>query len=82
MSFLDKVKAAFTRTKDKVDDLADEHGDEMKNGVDRTADFVDEKPGGKFSDQIDTAEEKADEVITSMDDTPEPDVEADPNQQG
>ncbi|MPZ51666.1 MAG: antitoxin [Acidimicrobiia bacterium] len=71
MSFLDKAKDALSGAKDKVDDLADEHGDKMKDGIEKAGDFVDEKTGGKYADQVDAVQEKADEVITDLDDTPE-----------
>lgn len=44
MSFLDKAK-----------DLAGEHSDKIGEGLDKAADLINEKTGGKFEGQIDGA---------------------------
>jgi hypothetical protein len=47
---------------DKAKDLAAEHGDTVKDGVDKATDVVDEKTGGKLggmNDKIDEAAAKA-----------------------
>ncbi len=46
MSFLDKAK-----------DLAAEHADKVEAAVDKAADLVDDKTGGKFTGQVDQAQE-------------------------
>jgi len=56
VGFMDKLNQA----KDK---LLREHGDKVEEGVDKAADFVDEKTGGKYSDQIDSGADKAKEHI-------------------
>ncbi len=38
---------------DKVKDLADQHADKVEGALDKVADVVDEKTGGKYGDQID-----------------------------
>ncbi|HEX6337878.1 MAG TPA: antitoxin [Jiangellaceae bacterium] len=43
--------------KDKISDAVDKHGDKIKKGVDKAADFADEKTGGKYSEHIDKAQE-------------------------
>lgn len=52
MSFLDKAK-----------DLAGEHGDKIGEGLDKAADLVNEKTGGKFEGQIDAGVEKAKDLL-------------------
>ena len=48
---------------DKIKDLADEHADKVESAIDKVADVVDDKTGGKYSDQIETGVEKAKEFI-------------------
>lgn len=43
--------------KDKATDLASEHSDQVNEGVDKAADFIGEKTGGKFDDQIEKGAE-------------------------
>lgn len=40
----------------KVTDLVGDNADKIKDGVTSAADFIDEKTGGKFSEQIDKVE--------------------------
>lgn len=53
----------FDEFKDKAADLLGEHGDKANEGVEKAGDFADEKTGGKYSEQVDTAQEKAREGI-------------------
>ena len=39
---------------DVTDDLADEHGDQARQAIDKAADLVDDKTGSKYDDQIGT----------------------------
>jgi hypothetical protein len=59
MGLLDNVKARLGPAKDKVSDLADQHGDRIERGIDRVARAVDERTGGKYRDRIRTGSEKA-----------------------
>ena len=52
MGLLDKVKGMLSGNADKV-----------KGGLEKAGDMVDEKTGGKFTDNIDMAEEKIAEVV-------------------
>ena len=52
MGLLDKVKGMLSGNADKV-----------KGGLEKAGDMVDEKTGGKFTDNIDMAEEKIAEVL-------------------
>lgn len=60
MSFLDKFKA---RAKDAVD----QHGDKISDGIDKAAKMADEKTKGKYSDKIDTAQQKSKEALDKLD---------------
>ena len=48
---------------DKGKDLAGDHADEAKAGVDKAADAVDSATGGKATGQIDTGADKAKDFI-------------------
>ena len=50
---------------DKAKDLAQEHADKVDGAIDKAADAVDEKTGGKYSDKIDRA---ADAARNALDD--------------
>jgi hypothetical protein len=52
MGLLDKIKSMLGGNADKV-----------KGGLEKAGDMVDEKTGGKFTDNIDMAEEKIAEVL-------------------
>lgn len=52
---------------DKAKDLASQHEDEVKEGIDKAADMADEKTAGKYSDQIDAGSEKAKELVEDLD---------------
>jgi hypothetical protein len=41
----------------KAKDLAEEHADQVKSGVAKAADFVDEKTGDKYKDKLDKGEQ-------------------------
>ena len=59
MGLLDKAKQLFTDNKDKAQDLVGEHGDKVKDGLDKAVGFVDEKTGGTHTDKIEGVAEKA-----------------------
>ncbi|MCX6400786.1 MAG: antitoxin [Propionibacteriales bacterium] len=59
MGLLDKFKGA----KDKAVDAVAEHGDKIEAGIDKAADFVDDKTGGKYSDKIEGATSKAKDAL-------------------
>jgi MT0933-like antitoxin protein len=52
MGFMDKIKGMFGQNKDQA-----------TGAVEKTGDAVDDKTGGKYSSQVDTAQAKADEFI-------------------
>lgn len=55
---------------DKAKDLAADHKDKVKEGIDKAGDAVDEKTGGKYSEQVEKGEEAAKDYV---DDLPEDD---------
>ncbi|MFF2655566.1 antitoxin [Streptomyces sp. NPDC058045] len=52
--------------KDKAEDLAEEHGDKIQDGLEKLGEFVDDKTDGKHSDKIDTAVDKAQEYVGKL----------------
>ncbi|MFD5630170.1 MULTISPECIES: antitoxin [unclassified Streptomyces] len=59
MGLLDNLKAKLAPAKDKVSDLAQQHGDKVGQGLDKAARVVDEKTKHKYSDKIVTGTDKA-----------------------
>ncbi|MEU8765192.1 antitoxin [Streptomyces sp. NPDC048659] len=66
MGLLDSLKAKLAPAKDKVTDLAQQHGDKVEQGLDKAAKMVDEKTKGKYSDKIETGTGKAKEAIEKL----------------
>jgi len=60
MGFLDKAKKQLTKA-------VDQHGDKIAEGMDKAADAIDEKTGGKHADKIDKATGKARDALDSLD---------------
>ncbi len=53
---------------DKAKDLAADNDDKVKEGVDSTADLIDDKTGGKFSGQVDTGAQAAKDAVDKLSD--------------
>ncbi|MCX9191243.1 hypothetical protein C3Y87_07420 [Carbonactinospora thermoautotrophica] len=51
---------------DKFKQHAREHGEQVKQGLDKAARFADEKTGGRHSEQIQSAREQADKYLTGQ----------------
>ncbi|MGJ7417954.1 antitoxin [Streptomyces cinereoruber] len=66
MGLLDSLKAKLAPAKDKVADLAQQHGGKIDQGLDKAAKVVDEKTKGKYSDKIHSGTGKAKEAIDRM----------------
>ncbi|MGW2817569.1 antitoxin [Streptomyces sp. NPDC001415] len=63
MGFLDTLKAKLAPAKDKVSDLAQQHGDKIDHGLEKAAKLVDQKTKGKYSDKIESGTGKAKEAL-------------------
>ncbi|MEV0450372.1 antitoxin [Streptomyces sp. NPDC050600] len=66
MGLLDSLKAKLAPAKDKVSDLAQQHGDKVEHGLEKAAKVVDEKTKGKYSDKIESGTGKAKEAIDRL----------------
>lgn len=66
MSFLDSLKSKLSPAKDKVSDLAQQHGGRIGEGLDKAAKTVDQKTKGKYSDKIESGTGKAKNALERM----------------
>lgn len=66
MGFLDRMKAKLAPAKDKVSDLAQQHGDKIDHGLEKAAKVVDEKTKGKYSDKIQAGTGKAKDAVDRL----------------
>jgi hypothetical protein len=48
---------------DEAKKFAGEHSDQVKEGLEKVGDFVDEKTGNRFGDQIDKGEQQAENFL-------------------
>ncbi|MFJ9315048.1 antitoxin [Pimelobacter simplex] len=63
MGFIDKLKGAKDTVTEKVGDAVDKHGDKIESGLEKAADFVDDKTKGKYHDKIESATDKAKDAL-------------------
>ncbi|MGW4226846.1 antitoxin [Streptomyces bauhiniae] len=66
MGLFDNVKAALGPAKDKVTDLARQHGDKVQDGLDKAAQVVDKQTKGKYTDKIHAGTDKAKEAVDRL----------------
>ena len=59
MGLMDNLKARLAPAKEKVSDLAQQHGGRIQHGIDKAAHVVDEKTKGKYHEKIHTGTGKA-----------------------
>lgn len=57
MGLFDKAKDAISDHQDDIKNQASQHSDQVEQGIDKTGNTVDDKTGGKFSDQIDKGQD-------------------------
>lgn len=67
MGFLDKLLGRRGDLKEKLADAVDQHGDRIGEGVDKAADYIDGRTGGKLGDNADTAADRAKDALDSLD---------------
>jgi hypothetical protein len=61
---------ALDNLKNKAQDMAREHSDQIKEGLEKAAKFADSKTGGKHSDKVDKGVEKAKGMVDNFADEP------------
>lgn len=67
MGFMDKIKGSSEGLKSKAAEAVDKHGDKIAGGIDKAADFVGKKSGGKYGDKADTVAAKAKDALQKFD---------------
>ncbi|WP_427383260.1 antitoxin [Janibacter sp. G56] len=67
MGIFDSAKDLANEHSDKIQDLANEHADKIEEysdqGLEKAGDFLSDKTGGSFDEQIDQGREAADGAI-------------------
>ncbi|MEU6776879.1 antitoxin [Streptomyces sp. NPDC046759] len=66
MGVLDNMKAKLGPARDKVSDLARQHGGKVQHGLDKAAKAVDERTKGKYSDRIQAGTGKAKHAVDRL----------------
>ncbi|MCA1217452.1 antitoxin [Streptomyces sp. 8L] len=66
MGLKDSLMARLAPARDKVSDLAAQHGDRIGQGLEKVARTVDERTNGKYSDRIDAGTDKTKDAINRM----------------
>ena len=57
----------FDEIKNKITDLVSDNADKVSDGVDKATDFIDDKTGGKYSEHLETADDKARDLLDGLD---------------
>jgi hypothetical protein len=80
--YLDKAKDLAKDLTGKARDTVTEHSDTIDEGIDKAAEFVDDKTKRKYSDKIESVQAKAHDVVeritTDKDDGGMPPADATP----
>lgn len=66
MGVLDNMKARLGPARDKVSDLARQHGGKVQHGIDKAAKAVDERTKHKYSDKIHAGTDKAKHAVDRL----------------
>ena len=51
---------------DSISDAAKDHEAKIEEGIEKIGDFIDEKTGGKFADQVDNVQDLANEGLDKI----------------
>ncbi len=51
---------------DSISDAAKDHEAKIEEGIEKIGDFIDEKTGGKFADQVDKVQDLANEGLDKI----------------
>ncbi|WP_026875609.1 antitoxin [Jiangella gansuensis] len=57
----------FDEIKNKITDAVSGNADKVGDGVDKATDFIDDKTGGKYSEHLETADDKARDFLDGLD---------------
>lgn len=56
----------FDKAKDAAQKGVEEHGEQVDQGIDQAGDFVNDKTGGKYSDQVDQGGQMAKDQLGNL----------------
>ncbi|MFF3733697.1 antitoxin [Streptomyces sp. NPDC002476] len=57
---------ALKNLKEEAEEIAEEHGDRISDGLEKAGDFIEDRTGGKHSNKIDTAVDKAQDLVEKL----------------
>lgn len=57
----------FDKLKGKASEAVDQHGDKVADGIDKAAQTIDDKTGGKHTDKIQSGADKAKDALDKLD---------------
>ncbi|MEV6115311.1 antitoxin [Streptomyces sp. NPDC052109] len=57
---------ALKNLKEQAEDIAETHGDTISDGLEKAGDFVDDRTEGEHTDTIDTAVDKAQDLVEKL----------------
>ncbi|AOR31708.1 hypothetical protein BFF78_12185 [Streptomyces fodineus] len=66
MGLKDNMKAKLGPARDKVTDLARQHGEKVQHGLDKAAKVVDERTKGRYSERIHAGTDKAKDAMDRL----------------
>ena len=66
MSAFDNLKGKASGLFDKAADAVRGHEDQVKQGIAKAGDFIDQKTGGKYADRIDSVQQKAGDAVNRL----------------
>ncbi|MEU2163809.1 antitoxin [Streptomyces chengbuensis] len=66
MGIMDTLKAKLAPAREKVSDLAHQHGHKIEHGLDKAARSVDHRTKGKYRDKIESGTGKAKEALDRL----------------
>ncbi|MEH0109992.1 antitoxin [Tersicoccus sp. MR15.9] len=66
MSAFDNLKGKASDLMGKAADAVRGHEDQVKQGIEKAGDFIDQKTGGKYADRIDSVQQKAGEAVNRL----------------
>ena len=56
----------FDDLRGKAEEFAPENPDQVSQGIDQVGDFIDDKTGGKFAEQVDGAQQGANDYVNGL----------------
>jgi len=66
MGLLDRFKKTASKVKDTAEDLADDHGDQIKAGIDKAADAVEKKTSDAHDAKVEKAADAAKGAVDKL----------------